>query len=77
MYTSPSEGAMVKLWTAQTLRRRRSLAKSQTCDLKIDTGHVRVWLSRCGVEDGEPYENKVTIECLVDGRWIVTDEYEG
>ena len=47
------------------------------CDLmaqnfKIDTGTVRVWLSRCGPEDGE--DQPVQVEILRDGRWIDEDE---
>lgn len=44
-----------------------TLAVGQTADLKVDTGTVRVWLSRCGPEDGET--EPVQVERLVDGRW--------
>ncbi len=58
-----------------------TLAVSQADDLKIDSsdgsgGGVRVWLSRCGVEDGEPYPNKVTHEHLVDGRWVKLSHHQ-
>lgn len=66
-----------RTWTAQTLKRRRTLAVGQTCNLKVDTGTTRIWLARTGVRDGEPYNNKVTIEKLVDGHWIIVDVYPG
>lgn len=52
-----------------------TLAVGQADDLKIDTGAHRVWLSRCTVADGEPYDNKVTHEELVAGRWTTTAIY--
>lgn len=53
-----------------------TLTQGQADDLKIDNGAERVWLSRCGVEDGEPWDNKVTIERLVDGRWVEVEWYQ-
>lgn len=56
-----------------------TLSSSQSCDLKIDTGTTRVWLSRCGVEDGEPYPNKITIEHYdrIDRLWVIKETYQG
>jgi hypothetical protein len=34
-------------------------------------------LSRCTVEDGEPYNDKITVEKLRNGRWIAVEEYPG
>jgi hypothetical protein len=54
-----------------------TLAVGQADDLKIDDGEgTRVWLSRMTVEDGQPYNNQVTIERLIDGRWETVEEYE-
>ncbi len=53
-----------------------TLSVGQADNLKIDTGDTRVWLSRCTVEDGEPCDNKVTVEGLVDGRWTDTAYYQ-
>ncbi len=53
-----------------------TLCTGQADNLKIDTGKVRVWLSRCGIEDGEPYNNKVSVEVLKNGRWENYTEYE-
>lgn len=52
-----------------------TLSQGQTCNLKIQTGNTRVWLSRCGVDDGMPWDNQVTHEELQGGSWVVTREY--
>ena len=65
------------VYTARELERKRTLSTGQCSDLKIDTGKERVWLSRCSVEDGEPYNNKVSVEKLRNGRWVTVEEYEG
>ena len=64
-------------YTAKALERRKTLVTGQCDDLKIRTSKTRVWLSRCGVEDGEPFDNKVTIEKLAGGRWVTVEEYPG
>ena len=51
------------------------LGVSQADSLKFDDGTTRVWLSRCGVADGEPYPNKVTVEVLRFGRWREIDTF--
>jgi hypothetical protein len=38
------------------------LAQGHVHDLHIDTGIYRVWLSRCSIEDGEPFRNTAYIE---------------
>ena len=50
-----------------------TLAVGQADNLKIDSKTTRVWLSRCTVEDGEPFDNKVTVETLENGIWA--DKY--
>jgi hypothetical protein len=53
------------------------LCVGQADDLRFEDDGVRVWLSRCGVEDGEPYANKVTVETLRrDGRWEIYTTYQ-
>ena len=54
----------------------KTLSVGQADDLKFDDGKTRVWLSRCTVADGEPYDHKVTEEELINGKWIVTDTYK-
>ena len=69
----------IKPFIAYTLNELESLptlSVGQADNLKVDTGTVRVWLSRCTVEDGEPYNNKVTIERLIDGYWFAWHTYQ-
>lgn len=47
-----------------------TLHQGQADDCKIETDTERVWLSRCTTGDGEPWDNKVTVERLVAGSWI-------
>lgn len=62
-------------YTLTELEALPTLSTSQADDLKIDDGQTRVWLSRTTVADGEPYDNKVTIERLVNGRWEIEEQY--
>lgn len=68
---------MLEKYTAAYLRDLPTLAVGQADNLKIETTDTRVWLCRCGVADGMPYENQITIECLIGGRWVAIDKYEG
>ena len=60
---------MGREYTLEELRGNATLFVGQSCNLKVETEDLRVWLSRCTVEDGEPYNNKVTEERKVDGEW--------
>ena len=62
-------------WRA--LEEMETIDESHTCDLKIDTGDARLWLSRCSAADGEPYDYTAYIEVRnEDGRWIDIDCYD-
>ena len=52
---------------------------AQASDLKISHSNVRVWVSRCGLPDGEPYERTVYIETIDFGTytWAVRGHYDG
>lgn len=66
-------------YTLKQLEALPTLSTSQSCDLKIESSFPkRVWLSRCGVEDGEPYPNKVTVEYwdVEEQRWIEERTYQ-
>lgn len=51
------------IFTVGDLENLRTLEQGHTQDLKIDTGHFRVWLDRTGEDSPVQYE------VLVDGRW--------
>ena len=72
------EGAVApgEVYTLAELEALPTLSEGQADDLKVDSGTIRIWLSRCGVEDGEPCDNKVTIEEYRDGRWVEVGWYE-
>jgi hypothetical protein len=63
-------------YSLSELERIPTSSQGHTDDLKVDTGRVRVWLSRMTVEDGMPYNHQVTVENLKDGRWVTVEEYE-
>lgn len=51
----------------QDLKEMPTLHVGQYADLKIDTGTMRVWVSRMRIHDGET--QPVQVERLRDGRW--------
>lgn len=53
-----------------------TLIQGQADDCKIDDGGERVWLSRCTVEDGEPWDNKVTVEQYNGKAWVEIEYWE-
>lgn len=63
-------------YTLAELAALPTLCVGQTDDLKVDTGTVRVWLSRCDVEDGELYAYRVTVEKRQNGRWEEVGHYQ-
>jgi len=71
--------AVFKKHLLKDLEKRKTLAVGQTDDLKIDTGTTRVWVARTTIEDGEPFNNRISVEKFnrKTGRWEIVDEYEG
>ena len=67
---------MSSVYSLAELEGMETLAVGRADDLKIHEGNTKVWLSRCSVEDGEPFNNKVTIERLIGGRWEEVETYE-
>lgn len=55
------------------------LCVSQACDLHIDRSDFHVWLSRCGLADGEPFEETVYLEEYdeEEGRWKDLAYFDG
>lgn len=59
------------------LKAQKVIAVGQSCDLVFEGERTRIWLSRCAAEDGEPYNNKVTVETWRDnGLFEVYRYYE-
>ncbi|MGH3722242.1 MAG: hypothetical protein ACRDRI_26070 [Pseudonocardiaceae bacterium] len=64
-------------YAAEKLEQMPTLFIGFADDLKIETDTIRVWLARTTEEDGQPCNNKVTIEELQDGCWVDIEEYQG
>ena len=79
----PLAGAVLDMrqgkYTARALNKLETIRQGTTCNLKIDTGSCRVWLSRLSTMDGMPYDNMITVERWLakDGLWRVLDTYAG
>ena len=58
------------------LESMETIEQGYTDDLKIHEDSFKVWLSRCDTYDGMPYDNAVTIEKNIDGRWVELFMYE-
>jgi CDGSH-type Zn-finger protein len=75
-------GACMRRYAAKELAELPTLSTSQADSLKVEgqdeRGYYRVWLCRCGVADGMPYDNQVTVERLTaEGRWRTVEKYPG
>jgi hypothetical protein len=69
----------MKRYTLAELKELPTLATSHADSLKIEKKGIRVWLSRCTVEDGEPYNNKVTVETYNKSTgytWKIKETYQ-
>jgi len=53
-----------------------TISEGHTDDLKIHDDIFKVWLCRCGMDDGMPYDNAVSIEMLINNRWVEVFMYE-
>lgn len=62
---------------ARDLEQLPTLAVGHTADLKVDRGGTRVWLSRTGLADGEPFENTVSVEQWTGESWETVREFDG
>jgi hypothetical protein len=68
----------MKRYTLEELEGLPDLCIGQADTLKVDDDDgIRVWLCRCGVADGMPYDNQVTVEEINNnGRWLTVDTYQ-
>lgn len=69
----------IQPYTLQELESIPTVSQSWNADLKVQEDGLRVWLTRTSVEDGEPYNDKVSIERWDNhyGRWVTVEEYQG
>ena len=60
-----------------------NLFTAHTVTLRIEVGDFRVWTSRCGLADGEPFEHTVYVEARAEnadrdrGWWQDLGHYDG
>lgn len=71
-----ASASKTKRYTLKYLTNRKTLHVGHFDDLKIERPGYRVWLSRCTIADGMPYNNQVVIEELINGEWRTTAEYQ-
>lgn len=67
---------MIGRFSLRQINAMPTLWQGQYDDLKYDDGEVRVWQSRMRTEDGQPYDDQVTVERLTGGRWVTIDTYD-
>ena len=68
---------MEKVYKAEELKKMPTIATGQAFDLKVESDGLRVFLCRCGTEDGMPYDDAISIEKLKNGNWVETEMYRG
>ena len=66
----------MKRYTLRELQAMKTISQGHMDNLKIETDNTKVWLSRMTVEDGMPYNNMVTVEKLINGKWETIEEYQ-
>lgn len=65
-----------KRFTLTELNEMPTLHQGHFANLKFEEGNCQVWLARTTVADGEPYDNRVTVEFLNEDGWVTLDEYQ-
>lgn len=72
---------MTDRFTAEELEDKPTLSVAQADNLKFEDLEseppIRVWLCRCGIADGMPYDNQITVEHCIEGQWTSVDVYPG
>jgi len=69
-------------YTTDVLESMPILAQGQAEDLRTEVelhdGSIgRIWMSRVGVDGGEPWEHTVTLEVRRNGRWHNVIRWDG
>ena len=64
-----------------TLLENEVITVGQDADLRFDGNGVRLWVHRTGLDDGEPFENSITVEVLAqvnqESYWTTVATYDG
>lgn len=65
-------------WKLKDIIKFKTIEQGHTDDLKLITDGMKVWLSRMTKEDGQPYNNQITVELYNKelGRWETVEQYE-
>lgn len=65
-------------YTLEELEDMETISEGQADDLKIHDGDYKIYLGRCGIADGEPFNNPVTVERYSHdtNRWEDIYRYE-
>jgi hypothetical protein len=66
----------MEFYTLAELQAMPTITVGHTDDLKVKTDRRKVWLSRLTIEDGQPYNNMVTVEVRSNKGWFPTMCYE-
>lgn len=57
-------------YSLEELEEMETISIGQADNLKVETEDTRIWLCRCGIDDGMPYDNQVTVEKLDKNDYI-------
>jgi hypothetical protein len=57
------------IYAIKHVKELETISQGHFDDLKYKDELYKVWLSRMTVADGMPYDNQVTVEQLIDGKW--------
>ena len=75
VYNVVGQSIVAREYSLAELEALPTLATGQADSLKVDDEHTQVWLSRCSVADGEPYDNRVSIYHRFTTGWELVHCY--
>lgn len=62
------------IYTADQLKKMKTIYSGHFGDLKVDTINIRLWSSRMTVADGANSDYGIDVERIVNGRWETVAE---
>lgn len=63
--------------TKEEIKEMEIISSGHTVDLIYqDTVGTQIWVSRMRVEDGQPYDDQVTVIACINGRSKIVHQYE-